>query len=208
MEEHPSNRMRRDLECGDQPNLPLANIEKIMKKTSNESLKISKTAKEALQEYLTEFITFVSAEGMDYCKNDGRRTLTGRDILKALKELGFTRYQEILAVYLDKFETAIVSAPFQPRINKEPFHLLQCLFFFCFVSRSACLFDDLRRKLLTLASFHWIFFLCFLSSKGKYFTFFEKNRAKEPPMGKKRSLEKTTQGTRAIKANREKNKSF
>lgn len=102
-------RGKEEYDYGDQSNLPLANIEKIMKSTSKENIKISKTAKEALQEYLTEFITFVSAEGMEYCKTDGRRTLTGRDILKALKELGFTRYHEILSIYLEKFEQAIVS---------------------------------------------------------------------------------------------------
>jgi nuclear transcription Y subunit beta len=44
--------------------LPIANVARIMKQTLPESAKIAKDAKECVQECVSEFIAFVTSEGI------------------------------------------------------------------------------------------------------------------------------------------------
>ncbi|EFC36079.1 predicted protein [Naegleria gruberi] len=84
--------------------LPYANIERIMKKTVemfNKSAKISKEAKECMQECVTEFICFVTGEASDLCVEEKRKTVAGEDVLNALEKLGFENYCKFL--YWDEY---------------------------------------------------------------------------------------------------------
>ncbi|XVF57477.1 hypothetical protein PTKIN_Ptkin06aG0208400 [Pterospermum kingtungense] len=86
--------------------LPIANVGRIMKQTLPPSAKISKEAKETLQECATEFISFVTGEASDKCRKENRKTLTGDDICWALSALGFDNYAEAIVRYLHKFREA------------------------------------------------------------------------------------------------------
>ena len=48
--------------------LPIANINRIMKKALPDTAKIAKDAKEAVQECVSEFISFITSEACEKCK--------------------------------------------------------------------------------------------------------------------------------------------
>ncbi|KAL8461241.1 hypothetical protein ACS0TY_031839 [Phlomoides rotata] len=83
--------------------LPIANVSRIMKKALPANAKISKDAKETVQECVSEFISFVTGEASDKCQREKRKTINGDDLLWAMTTLGFEEYVEPLKVYLAKY---------------------------------------------------------------------------------------------------------
>ncbi|XP_008785640.2 nuclear transcription factor Y subunit B-3-like [Phoenix dactylifera] len=83
--------------------LPIANVSRIMKKALPANAKISKDAKETVQECVSEFISFITGEASDKCQREKRKTVNGDDLLWAMTTLGFEDYVEPLKVYLQKF---------------------------------------------------------------------------------------------------------
>ncbi|XP_010939223.1 nuclear transcription factor Y subunit B-3 [Elaeis guineensis] len=83
--------------------LPIANVSRIMKKALPANAKISKDAKETVQECVSEFISFITGEASDKCQREKRKTINGDDLLWAMTTLGFEDYVEPLKVYLQKF---------------------------------------------------------------------------------------------------------
>ncbi|KAM0844893.1 hypothetical protein ACQ4PT_056752 [Festuca glaucescens] len=96
--------------------LPIANVSRIMKKALPANAKISKDAKETVQECVSEFISFITGEASDKCQREKRKTINGDDLLWAMTTLGFEDYMEPLKLYLHKFrelegEKAVGTAP-------------------------------------------------------------------------------------------------
>ena len=83
--------------------LPIANVSRIMKRALPANAKISKDAKETLQECVSEFISFITGEASDKCQREKRKTVNGDDLLWAMSTLGFEDYIEPLKVYLHKY---------------------------------------------------------------------------------------------------------
>ncbi|XP_042474955.1 nuclear transcription factor Y subunit B-3-like [Macadamia integrifolia] len=83
--------------------LPIANVSRIMKKALPANAKISKDAKETVQECVSEFISFITGEASDKCQREKRKTINGDDLLWAMTTLGFEEYVEPLKIYLQKF---------------------------------------------------------------------------------------------------------
>ncbi|PON57623.1 Nuclear transcription factor Y subunit B [Parasponia andersonii] len=83
--------------------LPIANVSRIMKKALPANAKISKDAKETVQECVSEFISFITGEASDKCQREKRKTINGDDLLWAMTTLGFEDYVEPLKIYLQKF---------------------------------------------------------------------------------------------------------
>ncbi|KAJ1441243.1 hypothetical protein SESBI_01379 [Sesbania bispinosa] len=83
--------------------LPIANVSRIMKKALPANAKISKDAKETVQECVSEFISFITGEASDKCQREKRKTINGDDLLWAMTTLGFEDYVEPLKVYLQRF---------------------------------------------------------------------------------------------------------
>lgn len=83
--------------------LPVANVSRIMKKSLPGNAKISKEAKETVQECVSEFISFITSEASDKCQREKRKTINGDDLLWAMKTLGFEDYVGPLKIYLDKY---------------------------------------------------------------------------------------------------------
>lgn len=83
--------------------LPIANVGRIMKQILPPNAKISKEAKERMQECVSEFISFVTSEASDKCKRERRKTVNGDDICWALGNLGFDEYAGPLKRYLHKY---------------------------------------------------------------------------------------------------------
>ncbi|KAL5791754.1 hypothetical protein ACOSP7_000348 [Xanthoceras sorbifolium] len=83
--------------------LPIANVGRIMKQILPPNGKISKEAKETMQECVSEFISFVTGEASDKCHKEKRKTVNGDDICWALSTLGFDNYADQLKIYLHKY---------------------------------------------------------------------------------------------------------
>ncbi|CAA3008801.1 nuclear transcription factor Y subunit B-4-like [Olea europaea subsp. europaea] len=83
--------------------LPIANVGRIMKRILPQNAKISKEAKETMQECVSEFMSFVSSEASDKCNKENRKTVNGDDICWALSTLGFDNFSEVMSRYLHKF---------------------------------------------------------------------------------------------------------
>ena len=62
-------------------------------------VKVSKDAKETMQECTTEFIMFLTSEANDMARDQDRITIGAEDILKAMDKLGFDRYHEFVQWY-------------------------------------------------------------------------------------------------------------
>ncbi|XP_019177294.1 PREDICTED: nuclear transcription factor Y subunit B-1-like [Ipomoea nil] len=83
--------------------LPIANVSRIMKKALPANAKISKEAKETVQECVSEFISFITGEASDKCQREKRKTINGDDLLWAMTTLGFENYVASLKAYLNKY---------------------------------------------------------------------------------------------------------
>ncbi|KAJ4755388.1 Nuclear transcription factor Y subunit B [Rhynchospora pubera] len=83
--------------------LPIANVSRIMKRALPANAKISKDAKETMQECVSEFISFITGEASDKCQREKRKTVNGDDLIWAMTTLGFEEYVEPLKVYLQRF---------------------------------------------------------------------------------------------------------
>eukprot|EP00166_Cyanidium_caldarium_P005237 ctg_616.g269 len=57
--------------------LPIANISRCMKNALPENAKISREAKELVQEATSEFISFITSESSDKCLRERRKTICG-----------------------------------------------------------------------------------------------------------------------------------
>ncbi|KAM0025694.1 putative transcription factor Hap3/NF-YB family [Helianthus debilis subsp. tardiflorus] len=83
--------------------LPIANVGRIMKQILPPTAKISKQAKETMQECASEFIAFVTGEASEKCRRDNRKTVNGDDLCWALASLGFDDCSNAATRYLNKF---------------------------------------------------------------------------------------------------------
>ncbi|ODQ82001.1 hypothetical protein BABINDRAFT_170565 [Babjeviella inositovora NRRL Y-12698] len=91
----------REIELREQDRwLPIANVARLMKNTLPTTAKVSKDAKECMQECVSEFISFITSEASDKCSAEKRKTINGEDILFAMNNLGFENYAEVLKIYL------------------------------------------------------------------------------------------------------------
>ncbi|RAL48225.1 hypothetical protein DM860_005649 [Cuscuta australis] len=68
--------------------LPIANVGRIMKQRLPENAKVSKEAKETMQECVSEFVGFVTVEAAERCRRERRKTVNGDDVCWALSMLG------------------------------------------------------------------------------------------------------------------------
>ena len=73
-----------------------------MKSSVPATAKISKEAKECVQECVSEFISFITSEAAEKCQMEKRKTIGGEDILYAMVTLGFENYAETLKIHLAK----------------------------------------------------------------------------------------------------------
>ncbi|CAG8705684.1 6060_t:CDS:2, partial [Acaulospora colombiana] len=56
----------------------------------------------AVQECVSEFISFITAEAAEKCHDEKRKTIGGEDVLYAMMLLGLEQYVEPLKIYLAK----------------------------------------------------------------------------------------------------------
>jgi nuclear transcription Y subunit beta len=83
--------------------LPVANMSRIMRRVLPPGGKVAKEAKDAVQEAVSEFISFITSEASDKCMTEKRKTINGDDVLWAMGTLGFADYVEPLRLYLSRY---------------------------------------------------------------------------------------------------------
>lgn len=83
--------------------IPIANVDRVMRHSLPKNAKISKEAKECMQECVSEFISFITSQAAEKCLIEKRKTLNGEDILYSLYSLGFENHAEVLRIYLAKY---------------------------------------------------------------------------------------------------------
>lgn len=74
-----------------------------MKKSLPANAKISKEAKETVQECVSEYVSFITGEASDKCQREKRKTINGDDLLWAMTILGFQNHVGPLRNYLGKY---------------------------------------------------------------------------------------------------------
>ncbi|ELQ74184.1 CCAAT-binding factor, subunit A (HAP3), partial [Trachipleistophora hominis] len=84
--------------------LPIANISKIMKGPIPRSAKIAKDAKELMQKSASEFIAIVTCMAKEICESENRKTITGDDLIRSMKQLGMYYYAEITKKYFMRYK--------------------------------------------------------------------------------------------------------
>ncbi|KAL7094206.1 hypothetical protein ACP275_11G087200 [Erythranthe tilingii] len=82
--------------------MSITNITRIMQRVLPPNAKIADNANEAIQECITEFISFITAEANARCHQDFRNTVTPEDVLAAMASLGLDDYLEPLTIFLNK----------------------------------------------------------------------------------------------------------
>ncbi|KAL3079393.1 hypothetical protein niasHT_036382 [Heterodera trifolii] len=109
--------------------LPIANISRIMKRVLPTEGKLSKEAKECVQECITEFILFITSEASERCSLEKRKTISGEDLLLAFRTLGFDEYLEPLEEFLKKYREAnkLQSCQTTTSIMNSDSHLIQTM---------------------------------------------------------------------------------
>ncbi|CAJ1967977.1 unnamed protein product [Sphenostylis stenocarpa] len=83
--------------------MPIANVLRIMRRILPPHAKISDEAKETIQECVSEYISFITAEANDRCQHEQRKTVTAEDVLWAMAKLGFDEYAHSLTIYLNRY---------------------------------------------------------------------------------------------------------
>lgn len=83
--------------------LPIANVGRIMKQVLPANAKISKEAKETMQDCASEFIGFITGEASHQCRTERRKTVSGDDVCNAMKTFGLDQYADTSLRFLQKY---------------------------------------------------------------------------------------------------------
>ena len=87
--------------------LPIANINRIMKAALPADTKISKEARECVQECVSEFIAFITCESCEITQLEKRKTINGEDVIKAMENLNFMEYLELVEFYNRRYKEVL-----------------------------------------------------------------------------------------------------
>ncbi|PON80325.1 Nuclear transcription factor Y subunit B [Parasponia andersonii] len=99
--------------------LPIANVGRIMKQILPPNAKISKEAKETMQECVSEFVSFVTGEASDKCRKERRKTVNGDDVCWALAALGFDDYAGPMKRYLHRYREQEIDRAIQEKARSS-----------------------------------------------------------------------------------------
>lgn len=98
--------MNNEENSGKEYMLPFQKVEKLMKAALVSGKKgdgrVDKQAVEIMQEYVTEFICFVTADMCEQVAREKRVALKGQDLVESLNNLGFAHYSDVLEQMLHK----------------------------------------------------------------------------------------------------------
>ncbi|XP_018646015.1 TATA-binding protein-associated phosphoprotein,putative [Schistosoma mansoni] len=96
--------------------LPNAVLLRIIRESLPERTLVSREARSAISKSASSFILYVTSLASVHCEKSKRKTLTGSDILAALKEMQFDHFIPALNSFLDKYREQLVFK----KSNKRP----------------------------------------------------------------------------------------
>lgn len=88
-------------------NLPLTVVTRIVKETLPEGIQISKEARTGLAKAASVFVLYVTSAATNIVKNKNKKSLTGQDVLEAMKDIEFDRFVEPLSEALETYKQAM-----------------------------------------------------------------------------------------------------
>ncbi|KAK6464462.1 putative transcriptional repressor [Scheffersomyces coipomensis] len=80
----------------DDLSLPKATVQKIISEILPKDIAISKEAREAITECSIEFIMMLSSQSNEIAEKEAKKTIASDHVVKALEELDFQNYLEII----------------------------------------------------------------------------------------------------------------
>jgi histone H3/H4 len=86
--------------------LPIATIDGLMRQWIPADARVSSESKELMRKCVVELIAFVTSEACDLAREEQRTTLTGDDIVRAARKLGFHEYERPLTQFLAAYAAA------------------------------------------------------------------------------------------------------
>ncbi|CAG9824869.1 unnamed protein product [Phaedon cochleariae] len=92
-------------------NLPNASVHKIIKEALPDSVNIGKDARSALSRAASVFVLYVTSQASNEAQKVNRKTLVGKDVIKALEELEFENFIEPLEEALKDFKDSKAKKP-------------------------------------------------------------------------------------------------
>ncbi|CAN6197971.1 unnamed protein product [Urochloa humidicola] len=98
----PKNKQDGGTEATKEAKIPMLTVARIMRHASPRDSKIT-TEAEAVTQCVAEFNAVVTHAAVEECRQDRRTTVTGDDLILAMKNLGFDDYVEPLTLYLDRY---------------------------------------------------------------------------------------------------------
>lgn len=82
--------------------LPKATVQKIIGEILPKDMAISKEARDAITECSVEFIMMLSTQSNDIAEKEAKKTIASDHVVKALEELDFHNYLDIINKVLDE----------------------------------------------------------------------------------------------------------
>lgn len=92
---------------GEDLSLPKATVQKIISEIIPKDIAISKDAREAITECSIEFIMILSTQSNDIAEKEAKKTIASDHVIKALEELGFHNYLQVINKVLEEHKELI-----------------------------------------------------------------------------------------------------
>ncbi|CAH8557067.1 unnamed protein product [Schistosoma turkestanicum] len=99
--------------------LPNAVLLRIIRESLPERTLVSREARSAISKSASSFILYVTSLASVHCEKSKRKTLTGSDILAALKEMQFDHFIPALNTFLDKYREQVIVKKSNKRLHNE-----------------------------------------------------------------------------------------
>lgn len=87
---------------GEDLSLPKATVQKILSEILPKDIAVSKEAREAITECSIEFIMILSTQLNEIAEKEAKKTIASDHVVKALEELGFHSYLEVISKVLEE----------------------------------------------------------------------------------------------------------
>lgn len=85
-------------------NLPMTVVTRIVKEALPDGVAISKEARTGLAKAASVFVLYVTSAATNIVKNNKKKTLTGQDVLEAMKDIEFDRFVGPLGESLEQYK--------------------------------------------------------------------------------------------------------
>lgn len=88
-------------------NLPMTVVTRIVKEVLPDGVAISKEARTGLAKAASVFVLYVTSAATNIVKNKNKKSLTGQDVLEAMKDIEFDRFIEPLTEAFEQYKLAM-----------------------------------------------------------------------------------------------------